>query len=264
MTFEEVRALLQRIAPEEIQEEWDRSGPQMGRMNRPVSRVLVALEVSRGAAEAAVRGEYDLLLTHHPLLFSPLSELTDRTARGEKILALAEHGICVYSMHTSYDSARGGMADRAAQLLGLEGARPMVPRPEDPGCGLGRIGRLPAEKTLQQLIADVRRIYGPAAQIGLYGGDADRQMRIRTVALCPGSGMSEAGEAARLGADVYLTGDVKYHDGTDAAENGLPVLCVDHFSMESGFAPDVAPRLQKLAPELSVDVWEERNPLTGF
>lgn len=259
MEMNELRIILEELAPAGLAEPWDHSGMQTGRGNKIVRRVVTALDPSDKAVSYAVEAGADLLLTHHPLLFSPLREVTEDDPAAARVLTLAEHGICCYSMHTSYDSAPEGMAALAARRLGLTGCLPLEEASGFPGLGIGRAGAVEGNVTVREMIRRCREVFS-ARIVGLYGPEGAEERPVRRAAVCPGSGMDLWEKARELGADVYITGDVKYHAALDAAAAGLPVICLDHHSMETFFAGDAALWLRKRVPSLTVLPFTEEDP----
>jgi putative NIF3 family GTP cyclohydrolase 1 type 2 len=135
-------AEIDRLAPFQLAEPWDRVGLQVGGRERQVGSVLVALDLTDGALDEAARVGADLLLVHHPPLFAPLDTLTDDTPAGAVVLRAAREGRCVVACHTNLDKAAGGLADIDSTVLGLEGVAPIAPSPVD---WLKLVGFVPAD-----------------------------------------------------------------------------------------------------------------------
>ena len=119
-TVNDILKFLFSVAPEDLKEDWDAVGLFCGHGEGQVHRVLVALDPSMAAISEAAEQRAELLVTHHPLLFFPTRNVSDQTEEGRKVLALAENGIAVISMHTNLDAAAGGVNDCLAAALGLE------------------------------------------------------------------------------------------------------------------------------------------------
>jgi len=126
MQREEVVAFLSERFPQELAEEWDRSGFQLGDLGKPCRRVLVALDLE--LRHLPLLSGVDLVVVHHPLLFRPLSEIRTDTPLGEKLRALFAHDVALFALHTPYDVAQGGLGEVLAGYLGLENVRPLLPR----------------------------------------------------------------------------------------------------------------------------------------
>jgi len=224
---------------------WDRPGLQVGDPAWPVSRVLIALDVTRGVLDEAAAVPSTLLLAHHPLLLQPLLALTPGTAAGSLALRAAATGVAVAAAHTNVDAADdgAGTSDPVVLVLGLEGVEVLCP-PEHPGArGLGRIGDLPEATSLQAL---ARRIADglPAPDVRIVG-HADRA--VQRVAVLGGSGTSAIADALRAGADVLVTGDVRHHVALDALELGLTLIDAGHHATEHAAMPHLRARLEARA-----------------
>ncbi len=168
MKVQEVIEILERLAPKTLAMSWDNVGLLAGRRDREVTGVYVGLDATEAVIQGAIDSGCNMLLTHHPLLFSPVKKVNDEDFVGNRILTMIEHGISYYAMHTSYDSAPGCMADRAAELLGIRDGMPLEPVNEDgePPCGIGKVGQLAEPATLEQLCARVKEQFRlPAVQV---------------------------------------------------------------------------------------------------
>ena len=141
MKNRDIIELLEKLAPKELACGWDNTGLQAGSLETEFTGVYIALDATPETVQDAIGKGCSLLVTHHPLLFSPVSSVTDQTVTGRMILAMIRAGLSCYSMHTSYDKTVGGMADAAAKRLGLTDCIPLEEAGED-GSGIGRVGRL--------------------------------------------------------------------------------------------------------------------------
>lgn len=225
MLVAQLLTVVDRLAPFALAEEWDNVGLLVGRHNRPVRRVLVALDLRDEVLHEAREHGCDAVVTHHPPIFPSLAAVTDHAAASGAVLAAAEARIAVVAAHTNLDSAPDGLNDEMAAMLGLTATRPMTPHPADPAAGLGRVGSV-TPVSLESFVVRVATAL-EGAQIS-YAGDPGA--RVATVALCTGSGASLIGAARAAEADVYVTGDLKYHDA-DRAE-GMPLVMAPHARVE--------------------------------
>lgn len=242
MLVAQLLSALERRAPAALAEEWDNVGLMVGRHNQPVRRLLVALELRDAVVGEALEAGCDAILTHHPPIFPSLDRLTDHSAAGAAVLRAAENRLAVVAAHTNLDSAAGGLNDLMAALLGMTDLRPLRPAPADPAVGLGRVGRV-APTTLAAVAAHVAAMFpGPVTHTGEPWG------HVETVACCTGSGASLIDDAAAAEVDVYITGDLKYHDADRAG--GLALVDVPHAGVEREAMHRWARTLERdLAPE---------------
>lgn len=217
-------ALIDRVAPAALAEDWDNVGLIVGRHNRTVSRVLVALELRDDVLHEARERGSDAIIVHHPPIFPSVAAVTDDGPAAELVLTAAEERIAVVAAHTNLDAAPGGLNDRMAGMLGLSATRPLAPSSGDPGAGLGRIGSV-AALALEDLVHRVAGLYPGAVT---YAGDPG--VHVSRVACCTGSGGSMIPDALAAEADVLVTSDLKHHDWDRAA--GMPLICAPHAQVE--------------------------------
>lgn len=225
--------LIEELAPREYAEGWDSVGLQLGNADAAIDKIMVALEVTEAVATEAAEKSVDLLLVHHPLIFKPLTSITEHEPLGHILRILIRADIHVYAAHTNLDIAWGGLNDSMADLLDLERVellRPTEGLPEDlRPVGLGRIGFLPEPLSLADL-ADGIRVSLNATHVR-YVGESGKM--IRKVALCTGAGADLIGDARKAGCDVLITGDVKYHEAREAENTGIALIDAGHFETES-------------------------------
>lgn len=225
MRLREVIDALERLAPPRLQDEWDNSGLQVGFPETEISGILVCLDITEAIVEEAVAAGCNLIVSHHPLLFKPLRQVSDTTYQQRCVVRALAAGISIYSAHTSLDNAPGGVNHKIAALLGLQELRWLLPKEgEDAGSGL--VGELPQGETDSDFFARMKRIFG--VQCLRHSAPDGRQ--IRRVALCGGAGAFLLREAVRAGADCFLSGEFHYHD---YFENGGVLLCeLGHYQSE--------------------------------
>ena len=330
------------MAPTVLAEAWDNPGLQVGDPAAGVNRIMVALDPAPDVIDSAIASSCQLLVTHHPLIFKPIKSISTATPHGASIQKAIKAGLSIFSMHTNYDIASGGLNDVLARKIGLsscvplritstcelvklvvfvptehleqlrsalfpftvqqgnycdcafsaegvgtfmplEGAKPFIgnvgvlaeaheerlelllerkrlPQAikallavhpydepafdvypllnEGAKLGLGRIGRLPIPVSLVDYAARLRKnLTAPSLR---YVGDPIAM--ISKVALCSGSGASLLHEAVRAGADVLVTGDVKYHEARDAEDLGIALIDAGHFPTEIIMVPEMVER----------------------
>jgi len=227
--LKDIIAVIEQIAPPGFAAAWDNSGLQVGDLSMSVQSVLVSLDPLASVIEEAAELGCDLVVSHHPLFFRPIKKLDLSHGQGSAVKAAIRRGIAVYSAHTSLDRAPGGVSDALAAPLKLKGLRPLEDTTGLPdGFGFGRIGELAKETTVSELAAKLKDALG-ADTIKLVGDPAHS---VKRVALCGGSGSELMESAHKAGADVFVTGDIKYHDALDALSLGMTVLDVGHFRSE--------------------------------
>lgn len=225
---------------------WDNVGLLAGRQDKQVKTVYVALDATDEVVDAAVSLGADLLLTHHPLIFGSIKSVTDRDAVGRRLLKLLQADISYYAGHTSFDIARGGMADLAAEQFGAyAGAWEVLEETgEQDGVpvGIGTVGELQKPMSVRELAMLIKeRFQIPAVTV--YSKNPEQ--RITRAAISPGSGKGMAGAAEEKGAQVLITGDMGHHDGLDLMEDGMSLIDAGHYGLEHIFVDAVAEALSK-------------------
>jgi dinuclear metal center YbgI/SA1388 family protein len=256
MKLKQVIANLEHLCPPQFAEPWDNSGLQVGQYEQEISTVCLAVDATSPVIRYAVEQGADLLITHHPLLFSGLKSIHDRDYVGRRIIELIRNDLACYAMHTNFDVM--GMADAAADMLRLTDREVLEVTYEDDVSkeGIGRIGKLPEHMKLDDFAAVVRDTFG-LDQLRVYGNGADT---VVTCAILPGSGKDEVDLAAAAGADVYVTGDVTHHTGLDAVEKGIAVIDAGHYGVEKLFVPYMEDYLRRKLPELEILTAPEGEP----
>lgn len=243
LTVRDVLNALWQIAPAHYQEDWDNIGLLCGRAGAPVTRVLVALDPSPAVAEEAKSRGCELVVTHHSLIFGGLKAAADTQAAGERVLACAERGLAVISMHTNLDCAPGGVNDVLAARLGLENVTVLE---DGETAGLVRIGEIAACEPA----AFAARVRQALDCPGLRFVDGGRP--VRRVAVGGGACAGFAERVLAAGCDAFVTADLKYHEFCDAAQRGLTLVDAGHYETENPVCEVLAARLQAALPALAV------------
>lgn len=253
MLCKDVIRILDRLAPQTLACEWDNPGFQAGRADKEIRKVLVALDATDEVVDLAVRDGADLLVTHHPLIFKPLSLVNDQNFISRRIVRLLQADICYFAMHTNFDAAPGCMADLAAERLGLEPRCPLEVTGEVDGAliGIGKVGTLPHPTTVEELAETVKERF-ELPFVTVYGTEAVTEPVTR-VAISPGSGGSMVRPAIEQQVQVLITGDIGHHDGIDAAARHMAVIDAGHYGIEHIFIPFIKAYLDKL-PEAGLEV----------
>ena len=228
-----------RMAPPELQMDFDNAGFQIGRRDRELRRVLLALDATDAVAQEALELGAELIVTHHPLIFPTLKTVSDLDPVPQRVLFLAENRIALICMHTNLDIAVEGVNDVLIRLLGAE------PETALDADGCGRIGSLPEALPLDVFLARCRERLGVPALRYCAGGRA-----VQRLAVMGGSGAGSLEDAVRQGCDTYVTADVKYHQFQRAAELGLNLIDADHFYTENPVIPALAARLSARFPDV--------------
>ena len=254
----DVVAALERIAPERLAAEWDAVGLLVAPREPDVRRVLTCLTLTPEVAAEAVRERIDLVITHHPLPFRPIGRLTPETGTGRVLLTLVGAGCGVWSSHTAWDSAAGGINDQLAALAGLAEARPLTPDALDPAVGFGRRGSAAARMTVAGLARQVAEPLG-ATGVQIVG---DRDRPAGRVGIVCGSGGDLVAQVAAAGCSTLVTGELKLHQASEARAADLAVVAVGHHPSEHFAMAELGRRLAYELPGLEPVVSrEDRDPI---
>ncbi len=252
----DIIALMEDIAPRHLAEDWDNSGLQCGDRNWPVKHVVVALDPSLSVIQAACKKNADLLITHHPLIFKPLKNLLLDTPLGGIIDLSVRHRLAIFSAHTNLDSVKGGLNDFFAEKIGLKNLTLLVLEdinplhPDESLHGVGRVGELETPTDLAAFSEKIKLKFGLSTL--KVSGPLD--MTVKKIAVCTGSGSGLMNQFFATGADVFISGDLKFHDAKDAQANGRALIDVGHFASEALMIDLIAARLDAMIKEKGFDV----------
>lgn len=228
MTVKEITDSIESFAPLHLQSSYDNSGLICGDPAREVSSALLCIDVTEEVVQEAIRQGDNLIISHHPLIFSGLKHLTTATYVERSVILAIRHDISIYAAHTNLDAVSGGVSGRMADKLGL--IRRSVLRPEGgntPETGYGIVGDLPEPADTMEFLNRVKETFHcPALRY-----TAPHTGQVRRVALCGGSGAAFLPEAIAGRADIYITGDVKYHDFFHT-ENRIILADIGHYESE--------------------------------
>ena len=361
MKIAEVTRLIEDYAPLSLQESWDNAGFQVGNPQNEATGALLCLDVTEAILDEAIAKGFNLIITHHPLIFKGLKSLTGRNVIERIVIKAIKHDIAIYAAHTNMDSAWGGVSHLIAQKIGLEnvatlspqcgklyklvtfvpcesadavreamahagagkignydscsynmqgegmfraldGAKPFVGvenelhketevrievivpsgikgkvlramleshpyeepaydiialENEDKYAGLGVVGDLPAAEDALMFLSRVKEIFDVKAL--RYSGNADVQ--VKRVAICGGSGADFVREAISMGADVFITGDVKYHQFM-SDEDRILMADIGHYESEHYTKEIFSEIITKKIPNFAIQYAElEKNPI---
>lgn len=230
MLLSEIVNTLDEALKPEIAYEWDNVGLLVGDLNLNISKIMVVLELNKKTFEEAKEKSIDLIITHHPIIFKPLKKITSRDEKSEIIMDCIKNNIGIYTAHTNFDMIENGLNDYIANLLELQNQK-ILSYETSLEYGIGRVGSLNNDMTIEEFsnyvmeklkLSDIRAVYG--------GGKI-----IKKVAVVNGSGIDYINNAKKSDFDVYITGDVKYHEAHDIKERGMNVIDAGHYGTEKHF-----------------------------
>ena len=237
MKVRDILNILDSWAPFETAESFDNTGLLVGDGDADVSGILIALDADINVIEEAKMLGANLIVTHHPVIFNAMKDMTYDTDQGKRCQLLAQHGISVISAHTNLDMADGGISDVMAEMLGLEN----VAKPQS--TSLLRVGELPEALDVMEFATLIKSVFG-SKRVMTAGRPPDR---IRKVCVLGGSGGDFIMHAKSTGADVYLLGEAKHENAIASMTLGVFMMTAGHYETESVILPKILACLQKHA-----------------
>lgn len=244
MTVKELYKRLEARIPKELAEPWDNDGLMCcADALQEVNKIIITLDITEDVVDYAIETGVDLIISHHPLIFKPLTSIIEDNHIARKVIKLIENDVTVMSFHTRLDKVSGGVNDYLCQVLGIEDASPF-------GEGdLGRIGYIPEERLLDDFALYVKECLD-ADTVRF----SDALNPVRHVAVVGGDGKSYVKDAIALGADTYISGRIGYNVMEEAAEMGINLIEAGHYFTEqpiTGFLRDL---IYSFDPTVNIEV----------
>ena len=254
----DVTKVIEEFAPLAIQEKWDNSGLCIGSPDAPVSSVLFGLDCTPELVDEAIECGADMIVTHHPLIFSGLKKISPEDMVGEAVIKAIKAGISIYAAHTNADKVIAGVSGAMAAKLALQNVE--ILSEDGEGTGLGVVGDLPEPMTAQQMVALVKERFGLQAMRTSKLIDGE----IKKVALCGGSGGSLISAAKAAGAQLYLSGDISYHNFF--TPEGFMLMDIGHYESEIEIVDILFSLVKKNFPTFAVRITQNMhsNPIYYF
>lgn len=224
MKMKKVINFLEERFPLSLQEEWDNSGLQIGNLDNEVKNVIVSLDLDSYVIKKAVENDCNLIINHHPLIFSSIDSINLEYDYYKNIEKLIKEDITVFAMHTNLDKARGGVNDNFAKVLGLSDVKDLG---ESEDIAMARYGNIKERKAKE--FAKIVKDRLNAKGLILYGYE---NKKISKVALCGGAGSEFIADAIKNKCDLIVTSDVKYHEALDNYKD-IVILDPGHFASEN-------------------------------
>lgn len=256
ISFKQFAQVAESLWPASGAEAWDAPGLAIGRTDRALDKVLLAVDLTHEVLEEARDMGAGLIFTHHPPLLKGSTNMSDMSTKGRLVIDALESGIVVFSAHTNADVVSDGVSDTLAKLLNLKSVEPLAET--SAGHGHGRVGSLDTPQTLGELTSRLAALL-PNTPRGV-ACSGDTSMEVTKVALCGGAGDSFISLAHRRGADVYITSDLRHHV---VQESPIPLIDVSHWASESMWLPVAARQLGDALPEakfivskVNTDPWQ--------
>lgn len=249
MKISDVIERLEKEFPKDLAYEWDNVGLLVGDRSREVKTVVTCLDVTEDVLEFAKHVEAELIVSHHPVIFSPITCINGDTKNGKLLLDAIENKIAIYSAHTNCDKAENGINTRLSEIFNLKDVESLE---ED---GLGRIGNISESIDFSELAESIEQKLSTKIR---YCGDIKKT--VQRIAICSGAGSDVIPSAIQKGADVLITGDTKYHQMLDFKDE-INIIDAGHFGTECVVAEIFA----ELLCEMGVQVfWQDAEDVFKY
>jgi dinuclear metal center YbgI/SA1388 family protein len=262
-TVAKIIQIMDQLAPPLLAEEWDNVGLQIGDPRQPAGRIWVALDPSPEVVKAACQKKVDLLVTHHPLIFRPLTSIDFETPGGSIIQMATHHQLAIFSAHSNLDIVQDGVNDVLAQRLGLRNLAVLQPiqarerakenmtslTGDETEFGIGRIGALTRAGSLKSLVTMVKK----RLKLDFVKVSGDLEMKVTRVAICSGSGSSLMQAFLSSKAQVYISGDIHYHNAREAETANRGIIDIGHFPSEHLMVEVLAQQLENIISKAGIE-----------
>ena len=252
MLCRDVMNVIEKEYPLNYALSWDNVGLLVGRDDKEVKKIYIALDATDEVIDEAVKNGADMLITHHPMIFSPIKKIHNLDFVGGRILKLIQNDISYYAMHTNYDVL--GMAELSGDKMNMKDAEILEVTAEgdigeeDEPEGIGRVSDLEIPMTLRECCEDVKDAFH-LGTVKVFGNLEDK---VKRIAICPGSGKSVIQAALDKHADVLITGDIGHHDAVDAAAQGMVIIDAGHYGLEHIFVSYMKEYLERRCENIEI------------
>ena len=258
MKVKDIISTIESFAPLSIQERWDNSGLCVGSPEDEVHSVLLGLDCTPELVDEAIACGADMIVTHHPLIFSGLKNISPENMVGAAVIKAIKAGISIYAAHTSADKVLAGVSGAMAARLGLTDVE--ILDEDGDGTGLGVVGNLPEPLPAEEMTRLVKEKFG----LKVLKSSRPLEGMISRVAMCGGSGRSLIGAAMKSGAQLYVSGDISYHDFF--TEKGFMIMDIGHYESEIEIVDILFSLIKKNFPTFAVRITQNiySNPIFYF
>ena len=258
MKAKDIIKVIEDFAPLSIQESWDNSGLCIGSPEDEVSSILIGLDCTEALVDEAVSCGADMIITHHPLIFSGLKKISPDDQTGAAVIKAVRAGICIYAAHTSADKVIAGVSGVMAAKLGLTNVE--ILEEDGEGTGLGVVGNLPAPISAEEAI----RLVKDRFSLNMMRSSAPVSIPVARIAMCGGSGGSLIKAARKSGAQLYISGDISYHNFF--TPEGFMIMDIGHYESEIEIVDILFSLIKKKFPTFAVRITQNvnSNPIYYF
>lgn len=232
MKVKEIIRILEEKFPLKNAEEWDNVGLLIGDYNKEVKKIQFSIDVTIETIENAIKNKADMIISHHPIIFKAIKSIREQDTLGKKIRELIKNDISVYCIHTNLDSTKEGLNDYVLEKLGCKNSKILDLFEDESDNGIGRVYSLDNEISLLDYMSEIK---SKLEIENIRFITKDINTKIKKIALINGSAMSYWRIAKSKNVDLFITGDVAYHDALDALEAGINIVDFGHYESEHFF-----------------------------
>ena len=235
--IKEICQFLETLAPLSLQESYDNAGLIIGNPNTELKAILISLDVIEETIDEAIEKEVNLIISHHPIIFSGLKKINGKNSTEKIIIKAIQNNIAIYASHTNLDSVLGGVNDILAQKLNLKNTKFLRPKKDEltklvlentfSKVGEGMIGELEIPLDEKFFFENLKK----NLKLNIIRHTKFLNKKIKKIAICGGSGSFLIKDAISQNADVFITGDIKYHQFFEA-ENKIILADIGHYESE--------------------------------
>ena len=227
MKLKDIIKIVENEYPPQLAYEWDNPGLFYGNPDSDIKKAVVTLDITPSVIEEAKNQGSELIPSHHPFTMAGLKTLADNSMHSDMVKEIVKNEIAIYSAHTNMDTAKNGINQKLAELFELENCEILDKNPDFCDCGLGRVGFLKNENSLYDFCEVVKeKLNTPFVRV------CGENKKVRKIAVASGSCSEFVPLAISKGADVIITGDMKYHNCIEFVYDGISIIDAGHYPTE--------------------------------
>ncbi len=258
ITVTDVCRVLENFAPINLQESYDNCGLLVGDYNTTICGVLLTTDVSIETVQEAKDLNCNMIVSHHPLIFSGIKRLTNQGYINPIIIDCIKNNIAIYAAHTNYDKVQGGVSYKMATKLSLQNIHTFIQSSADPNIGLGCIGTLEQAMPISSFFQVLKTTFGVKH---IKHSQITSQQIVKKIALCGGSGAEFINNAIDAKADIYVTADISYHNYF-LPNNTTVIADIGHYESEKFTKEIFYEQLTEIFPNFAFHISQnEKSPI---
>lgn len=238
----------EKLVPLELQEDFDNCGLQFGNLEREINKILISLDLDDNCLNKAIRENYDLIITHHPVIFHPLKSIIEtENSVNTRLIKAIKNDICIYSSHTNLDRVEFGVSDALANKVGLKNTKNLKEYDNNTGYGkYSDIDEIFAEDFIQLVKQNLK-----LDNVIVYG---NIECNVNRIAVLGGSGGHFIKDCVEKNCDVFISSEFKHDQQIDAIDNNLILIDIGHYESEKFILEPLKKCIQTTFSDIKIDV----------